>query len=503
MASTPSAGRQGSAQAWALGGILGLAALLRLPTLGSQSLWFDEAFIPTHVLHAGLGATLSAVSHTENTPPLFYLLEWASTRVLGTDEVALRLLSAIAGLATVAVSVWVGRELHSRRAGLILGLLVAVNPLFVWYSQEARAYALFGLTAAVSFALFLRARRLGTPASLLGWAVASSLALLTHYFAALLIAAEAAWLLWSHPGRRREVLAVVGVGAVGLALVPLVVAQGGHGAQWIERWALGSRLVAVPQYFVLGPSAEPLGHAILLLAMVPFVAVGALLLRSEPSARSAVRLAASVGAAGMLPALVLALVGEDYLAPRNLIAAWLIVTAAVAVVLAADPPWPARPPAGGSARHRARLTPGLVLTAALAVLGVGLAGAVAVNFKHLQRGDWKGVAAVMGRPELARAVVTAGLGSAPLEYYQPPLRALRAGERIMVSEVDAVGYRPLVRGAARPPGPAFHLTDRHDVNGLVVLRFRAQRPLMLDQATLLARRITAVRSQVLVSVPAG
>ncbi|MGH2911591.1 MAG: hypothetical protein ACRDJ3_03845, partial [Solirubrobacteraceae bacterium] len=74
-----------------------LAAVLRLVALGSQSLWYDEAFTPVHVLRAGLGATLHNVLHTENTPPLWYLLEWGITRVLGEGEVALRLLSAIAG----------------------------------------------------------------------------------------------------------------------------------------------------------------------------------------------------------------------------------------------------------------------------------------------------------------------------------------------------------------------------------------------------------------------
>ena len=51
-------------------------------------------------------------------------------------------------------------------------------------------------------------------------------------------------------------------GIVGLALVPLILAQGGHGTQWIGEWALASRLEAIPQYYLTGYSGSPLGHGI-------------------------------------------------------------------------------------------------------------------------------------------------------------------------------------------------------------------------------------------------
>ena len=134
---------------WPIAALLALAAAARLPTLAMQSLWYDEAYTPVHVLHASLGATLHAVASSENTPPLWYVLVWALTRVLGTGVVALRLLSALAGIAIVAVGWAIGREIGSRRTANILAAILAVNPLFVWYAQEARAYELYALAAAV------------------------------------------------------------------------------------------------------------------------------------------------------------------------------------------------------------------------------------------------------------------------------------------------------------------------------------------------------------------
>ena len=145
---------------WPLAALTILAAALRLLTLHLQSFWYDEAFTPVHVLHPSLWATLRSFVHTENTPPMWYVIAWADSRVLGSGEIALRLPSALAGIATVPVAWAIGRELTGRRATAIAAAaFVAVNPSFVWYSQEARAYALFVLTAALAMLCFLRALR--------------------------------------------------------------------------------------------------------------------------------------------------------------------------------------------------------------------------------------------------------------------------------------------------------------------------------------------------------
>ena len=166
-APTPQGATEGAAKGgaalpawWPLAALTLLAAALRLSTLHLQSFWYDEAFTPVHVLHPSLWATLRSFVHTENTPPLWYVIAWADSRVLGSGEIALRLPSALAGIATVPVAWAIGRELTGRRVTAIAAAaLVAVNPLFVWYSQEARAYALFVLMAALAMLCFLRALR--------------------------------------------------------------------------------------------------------------------------------------------------------------------------------------------------------------------------------------------------------------------------------------------------------------------------------------------------------
>jgi mannosyltransferase len=518
-------GQQGALPAWwPLVALIVLGAALRLSTLDLQSFWYDEAFTPVHVLRANLFTTLRGVLHTENTPPLWYVLEWGLSRVLGTGEVALRLLSALAGLATVPVAWAIGRELTGRRATAIAAAaLVAVNPLFVWYSQEARAYGLFMLTAALAMLCFLRARAESSPRRLALFAVTASLALLTHYFAVFLLIPLIVWLLlpWlraqssrdegtasarvergvgakepgngqvetpsAPPERRATLLACATVAAVGLALAPLALAQGGHGSQWIGAWALSSRLEAIPQYYLTGYSGAPLGHGIELLVALPILAGAGLGLWRvlEPREERGALIALVLAACSILAPLVLVALGVDYLAPRNLLAAMIPVTVLIAILLT-----------GARAGRAGPVLAGIVALAFLAIsIDVDLS-------PRLQRGDWRGVARVLrAGSDHARAITTVELGAAPLEYYLPPLHNLTRRTSVTVSEIDETGYAPLRSSAGSAPAPGFRLLSRSDINGLIVYRFVSSTPRSVSETALRRHVITAAHPEVL--VPSG
>nr|MDQ3934653.1 glycosyltransferase family 39 protein [Actinomycetota bacterium] len=237
-------------------GLVVLAAALRLWRIGHQSFWLDEVFT-AGLVNEDLWGLLKGVRETESTPHLYYLLAWLWEKVAGDGEGALRSLSALFGIATVPVVYAAARERFSAQAALLAAALAAVNPWFVWHSQEARSYALLVLLAAVSLLFFLRALRDPSRRSLTLWAVFSALAVLTHYFAAFTVGAEALWLLWAH--RTRPVWAATGaLVAVGVALAPLALSQRatGHTA-FIEGISLGRRITDLPKRFVTGELGTP------------------------------------------------------------------------------------------------------------------------------------------------------------------------------------------------------------------------------------------------------
>jgi hypothetical protein len=519
--------RAGIPSYWPLAAVLVLAAALRLSTLDLQSFWFDEAFTPVRVLHASLASTLHGVVHTENSPPLWYLIAWLDVRLLGDGEIALRLPSALAGIALVAVAYGIGSELGGRRCALATAALVAVNPLFVWYSQEARVYELFALTSSLALLCCLRARHRPSGARMAAFALTGALALLTHYFSVFLLAGMAVWLLGDRTARRAALPAVASLALVGAALLPLVIAQGGHGTQWIERWALSSRLEAIPQYYLTGASGAPLGHGVELLIALPLLAAVALAARfafsapgagsprppgaprmgdaarfgGSPRSRRAAAGVALVTATGILAPLVLALAGADYLAPRNLIAAMVPLTGLIAFLCTAPGP---------------RFAGALTAAAATAFVVVS----VDVDLSpRLQRGNWRAVAhalgaggadrvlrgaggadrALRGAGGGDRALSTVELGAAPLEYYLPPLRNLPRGTAVAVDEIDEIGYSPLRPSAGRAPAAGFRRVSRRDIDGLIVYRFRAPAPRLVPEAALRRHVITLAHPEVLVA----
>lgn len=124
-------------------------AALRAFHLGAQSLWYDEGF-SVHLATMSLREA-TAWTARDVAPPLYYYLLHFWLRLFGTSEAAARSLSALVGTLTIPAMYAVGRMLFGRLAGFLAAALVAASPLYIWYSQETRTYALLtflGLVAA-------------------------------------------------------------------------------------------------------------------------------------------------------------------------------------------------------------------------------------------------------------------------------------------------------------------------------------------------------------------
>src|SRR5688572_6555207 len=197
--------------------VTAVAALLRLATLGLQSYELDEA-ATVYVIRRPFTDMLHGIARHESTPPLYYVLAWLWAQAFGTGEVGLRLFSAVAGVATVPVVYAVGRTLASRHIGLVAASLVATSPYLVFYSQEARSYALFALLSMAGVLCCVRAIQNPGARTFGLWAGVSIAATATHYFALFPWAGEAVALAVFGAPRR---LLAWSIGAVGLASIPL------------------------------------------------------------------------------------------------------------------------------------------------------------------------------------------------------------------------------------------------------------------------------------------
>lgn len=465
---------QRSAVLWALAGLTALGVAVRFASLGLQSYHHDEVITAMRVIPGSFEDMLHRVKTSESNPPLYYVLAWGWAKAFGTGEFGLRSLSALFGAATVPVGYLIGRQLATRRAGLVLAALIAVNPMLIWYSQEARSYALLVFFCALSLLFFARALNGGRRRGLALWALASALALCSHYFAVFPVAIEGAWLLVALRARWRLVLpALAAVAATGLALLPLANSQTNpNHIGWIENSPLGERLWETAVSFLVGETGHVIAEAPReRYALVPLVLVGAALalvaLRGERRERrgAALGLTLGLGVAGLTA--VAALAGKDYVVERNLLPALVPLLAVVAIGFAA----------AGARR--------LGLLLAVALCAYWLAFDVHVTqTPNLQRPDFRTVTDSLGSPRHGRrAIVSWKLAADPVRYYLHDGAVRMYGGEERISEI-AVLRKPLATGLPVNLPPSFHQVGRVRADRLTLITYFSKHPVRVRFHTL-------------------
>lgn len=175
-----------------------LAFALRAGTLLSQSLWRDEVDALLFATRP-LPQLLDMFRLPGQNGPLYFLLLRPWLAVAGHSEFSLRLPAALGGTLAVPITYLILRRLTARASiALLAALLLATAPYAAWYGGEAKMYGL--LTALVPASLLAvtaiaRPRRAGRAALWMALYVLTSLALYTHFVAALIIPVQVIWLL--------------------------------------------------------------------------------------------------------------------------------------------------------------------------------------------------------------------------------------------------------------------------------------------------------------------
>lgn len=327
-----------------LAAVVVLGAFCRLYGLNKQSLEADELYtIPASAGHhyrfqsnfrqpgrpvsielyrslltpdggvGGLGDVTDVLKRNVHAPLYFYFMHfWAGW--FGTSEAALRLPSALFGVASIFVIFLLGRELFNTFAGLFSSALMALLPEQVYQSTNARMYSLLVLLALSStYALVVLLRRRPAPSLYLLYGVTSVAGLYTHYAYFFCFASQAlfVWLLFR---ARKELSAawVITQLCVGLSFAPwlfIIRSQEQTSGEALS-WVSGSL-----------PGRE------ILPAMLDKVA----LLTSMPEAPL-------VGRLGQLAALILLLFGVRAVVPARstLLLLGLWITMPIAGILLAD-----------------------------------------------------------------------------------------------------------------------------------------------------------------------
>lgn len=410
--------------------------IVRINGISDKVIWSDEAVSWTQ---ARLDfADMIRATAQDNYPPLHNIVLHAVMQMFSDSEMALRLPSALLGTLNIVLVYALGRILGNAKAGLLAAALIAVSPFHIWYSQEARPYALFAFCATLFVLAIFMALRSG------GWrwyamsAIAALLLLYTHPYGPL---------LW---------------GSVGAAILFCAAALPGVRVRHLKlvAWQMLPAVCFVPWAFILLQRTEAINAQGF---WIPYPTPSYVLGILSNIAYGDVMLAIAVPA--ILAALVWPLPRPGDAAPtqqdisrfeaRAILFAWLIgpFVLGLAISLVAQPILIARYlicslPAGVllMAIGFSRLMVNRVLSAAaVAVLIVGVVSSLRTDYPAFRR-DWRGVAAFISeslRPEDCLAVIK-DVGSIPFWYYFRRVPdCVFAVENLTTFETGAIASRRL------------------------------------------------------------
>jgi hypothetical protein len=238
-----------------------LALAVRVWGLEAQSFTMDEV--------ADLDFVRQSVSRIipaqDGFPPLYQLILKGWLAVMGPESA--RWFSVLCGLLLIPVVWHLARMVGGTTTAWAAAFLVAVSPLHVWYSQEARANVLFHLVAVSCVWLFVRAVRSDRIADWSWYALSAVVGLYIHYFFTLVVAGLlAATLLFpsirSRLGSVVRIHLVIALAAIPWLwlLLPDLRLQSGYIAPHVslDLKALGYTLVTFLFGFSVGPSLRDL-----------------------------------------------------------------------------------------------------------------------------------------------------------------------------------------------------------------------------------------------------
>jgi len=121
-------------------------------------LWYDEAYCFFEASHSFPFGILNVMYNEDIHAPLYIFILHFWIKLFGQHDIILRLLSVLFGLLSIPVFYFVGKELSSKKTGLMIAAISSTSALSIFYSHEIKFYSLLILLGALSVLFLLRVK---------------------------------------------------------------------------------------------------------------------------------------------------------------------------------------------------------------------------------------------------------------------------------------------------------------------------------------------------------
>ena len=241
--------------------------LLRAQNIGNHDLSFDEAasvhqiqksssflslyyFRPSEPFHKKEFDRINALPSNFRTidpqPPFYLILLRSWISLLGNSETAVRALSLLAGVLAILLIYLTGKTLVNTQTGLWASALLAVSPLHIWHSQDARPYTIAVLLVLSAFYSFCRAQKDNSYKFWGLFVLLMTLALYTNYFSILLLPAGWIFILLQKNKALLMKWSIINI-ILGILFIP-----------WLPTLYKQISFVSGPSWWIPSPNAQSL-----------------------------------------------------------------------------------------------------------------------------------------------------------------------------------------------------------------------------------------------------
>ncbi|MDH3314525.1 MAG: glycosyltransferase family 39 protein [Gammaproteobacteria bacterium] len=182
---------------------MGLALVLRAVKLDA-GLWYDEIKTLIDSVRPPLAEILTHFPGN-NDHPLYSVLAHISISIFGEHAWSLRLPSVIFGLAAIPMLYIFALQVTTRLEAVAAACLLAISYHHIWFSQNARGYAMLLFWTLLTSYLLLEGLKNNRRATFVAYAAVAALGVYTHLTMVFVVAshvAVAAWhVLFARPGK--------------------------------------------------------------------------------------------------------------------------------------------------------------------------------------------------------------------------------------------------------------------------------------------------------------
>lgn len=426
--------RRGGGFRIALSAIILVGFSLRCWNLGSESLWFDEAYTAFAAQQAP--ARLVEIVRVDNSPPLYYLLMHFWTATFGESELALRAPSAVAGSIALILTAHLARRwLDDPLAELAAIALGAVSFLLIRYAHEARGYELFALAALIAAAAMPAWCERGRAGAMIAVVIPLSAMTWIHNAAWLYVGGFAIAMLILPKNvslGRRLSRAILPIAIVTVLFLPWLATltrqmQKMSGGFWIPTPDLTTLYYTIVTATGVKPlpvgnlikesfgRLQPMWNIVQVVIAVAMISIVVLFVVTRDARRRRLIALASAALLPILAAFVISRIGTSVFTPKAFVPVAAILPMVVGGAVAMTRGW-LRCIALGSAGV-------LILLSLVSVIG---------QFRYERKEDWRSVHAFIyeQKTELPLLVFVGNDGEIAFNYYErrvKPIRAARTG----------------------------------------------------------------------------